>query len=94
MPLEDYKMLTAKELAEKLSLPESWIRNQTRTSCPDPIPFVKLGKYVRFEWPSRELYLWWKKHRLAAQRETELTTRPVPKRIVRPALLKRKAGLR
>jgi hypothetical protein len=91
MPLTDYTMLDAKQLAEKWSLPESWIRNQTRKSCLDPIPHVKVGKYVRFEWPGRKLYLWWTRHRhdgLDGQ-----PVKPEPKRIVRPALLKRKAGL-
>ncbi len=91
MPLPDYEMLNSKQLAVKLGLPESWIRNQTRRSCPDPIPHVKVGKYIRFEWPSKDLYLWWKKHRHAAQRETEGT--PEPKRFVRPQLLKRRRGL-
>jgi hypothetical protein len=71
MPLGDYTPLDAKGLAEKWAVPESWIRNQTRASCPDPIPHVKLGRYVRFEWPSRSLYLWWRKHRRAISQVEE-----------------------
>jgi excisionase family DNA binding protein len=39
------KLLTAGELAERLNLPESWIRNEERLRR---IPSVRAGKYVRF----------------------------------------------
>lgn len=39
------KLLKASELAERLNLPESWIRNEERLGH---IPGLRLGKYVRF----------------------------------------------
>jgi len=42
---ESKAQLTAGELAERLNLPESWIRNQERLGR---IPSVRAGKYVRF----------------------------------------------
>jgi hypothetical protein len=95
---DNFEMLDAAGLAKKFSLPESWIRNHTRKDSPDPIPCVRAGKYVRFEWPSEPLNQWWARHR---QGTSELTPAPTPlpptasqpRRIVRPALLKRKAGL-
>jgi excisionase family DNA binding protein len=39
------KLLTAGELAERLNLPESWIRKEERLGR---IPSVRAGKYVRF----------------------------------------------
>jgi excisionase family DNA binding protein len=39
-------LLTAGELAERLNLPESWIRNEERAG---QIPSVRAGKYVRFK---------------------------------------------
>jgi len=43
---QEYKaLLTAGELAERLNLPESWIRNEERLGR---IPSVRAGKYVRF----------------------------------------------
>jgi hypothetical protein len=89
MPLQDYEMLTSKQFAVKLGLPESWVRNQCRSNCPDPIPHVKVGKYIRFEWPSKDLYLWWKRHRRGAGQSE--APAPEPARIVRPQLLKRRA---
>ncbi len=39
-------LLTAGELAERLNLPESWVRTEERAGR---IPSVRLGKYVRFK---------------------------------------------
>ena len=44
-------LLTAGELAERLNLPESWVRNEERAGR---IPSIRLGKYVRFKWPDVE----------------------------------------
>ena len=45
------------------TVPESWIREQTRSRSVDPIPHVRLGRYVRFEWNSPELLQWWSRRR-------------------------------
>ncbi len=39
-------LLTAGELAERLNLPESWVRTEERAGR---IPSVRLGRYVRFK---------------------------------------------
>jgi hypothetical protein len=46
------------ELAKRLNLPESWIRSQTRYRAPDPLPCLRFGRYVRFEWDSPALKKW------------------------------------
>ena len=38
-------LFTAAELAERLNLPESWLRNEERLGR---IPSIRAGKYVRF----------------------------------------------
>ena len=43
---ESEKLITAGELAERLSLPESWIRSEERAGR---IPGIRAGKYVRFK---------------------------------------------
>jgi hypothetical protein len=43
--LESEKLLRAGDLAARLNLPESWIRNEERLGR---IPSVRAGKYVRF----------------------------------------------
>ena len=53
-----FELIDAPELARRWHLPESWIREQTRSRCPDAIPHLRLGRYVRFEWGSPELSGW------------------------------------
>jgi hypothetical protein len=38
--------------------PESWVREQVRSRSGDPLPHLRLGKYVRFLWGSSELDAW------------------------------------
>jgi len=53
-----YEIIDCAELAKRLSLPESWVRNQTRSRAKNPIPHLKFGRYVRFQWGSPELVEW------------------------------------
>ena len=53
-----YEVIDSAELAKRWSLPESWIREQTRSRAADPLPCVRFGKYVRFAWGSPELAEW------------------------------------
>jgi hypothetical protein len=60
-----YELLNAKELGARWKVPESWIRLYSGPSCPkeqQPIPCLRLGRYVRFRWDSPELNDWIKKH--------------------------------
>lgn len=43
------RLLTVQELAEILTLPVSWVYEHTKAQCHDPLPHLKLGKYLRFE---------------------------------------------
>ena len=47
----DFELLTVKELAEKLKVPESWIYGETRKTGTGTIPRIKVGKYLRFFLP-------------------------------------------
>jgi hypothetical protein len=53
-------LIDAPELARRLRVPESWVRNRTRARTPaaERIPCVRLGKYLRFEWGSPRLQSW------------------------------------
>jgi excisionase family DNA binding protein len=48
------RLLTAAELAERLSVPASWPLEQARAGN---IPHVRLGRYVRFEWEDIAVWL-------------------------------------
>jgi excisionase family DNA binding protein len=42
-------LLTIDELAVRLKVPKSWIYTHTRGRTKCRIPYIKLGKYLRFE---------------------------------------------
>lgn len=54
-------LLTPEQLALKLSVSPSWIREKTRERArqrdADPLPVVRLGKYVRFRWTDIDAWL-------------------------------------
>jgi hypothetical protein len=54
------RLIDAPELARRLGVPESWVRNRTRARTPvfERIPCIRLGRYVRFEWGSARLQSW------------------------------------
>lgn len=59
------EVIDSTELAKRLRVPESWIRNRTRARTPkeERIPCIRLGRYVRFEWGSPQLAGWLEKKR-------------------------------
>ena len=57
------EVIDAAELATRWNLPESWIREQTRTRACDPLPCIRFGRYVRFEWDSPQLAAWYARRR-------------------------------
>ncbi len=59
-----YEILDSKQLAARLNLPESWIRDQVRKRAEDCIPHLRFGKYVRFAWGSPELAGWLERRKI------------------------------
>ncbi len=59
--VESGALLTPGELAERLAVPQTWVREKTRERArvrdKDPLPVVRLGKYVRFSWPAVEAWI-------------------------------------
>jgi helix-turn-helix protein len=55
---QHFELLDAAQLAERLNLPKSWIREMCRSRCDDPIPAYSFGRYKRFRWGSNELNAW------------------------------------
>jgi hypothetical protein len=53
-----YERIDALELARRLNLPVSWVRDRVRLRCLDPIPHARHGKYVRFLWGHPDLGAW------------------------------------
>jgi hypothetical protein len=52
--LEPGDILTPAQLAERLQVSTSWVFEQTRrrakTRTKNPLPCIRLGKYIRFSW--------------------------------------------
>jgi excisionase family DNA binding protein len=66
------RLLNASEVAERLNVPESWVREQTRAG---QLPHVELGRYRRYSWPAVADWLegqragQWRKHRPSIQQD-------------------------
>lgn len=56
------EIIDAVELARRMVLPESWVRQHVTARYPreERIPCLRLGRYVRFRWGSSELNAWLK----------------------------------
>ena len=52
--MSDERLLTAREVAELLAVPESWVREATRAGR---IPYLTLGRYRRYSRPAIEAWL-------------------------------------
>ncbi len=48
MPATQETLLTVKEVAEILKVPISWVYEHIRADSPQPLPHIKVGKYLRF----------------------------------------------
>jgi hypothetical protein len=57
------EIIDSRELASRWKVPESWVRDQVRARATDPLPCVRLGRYVRFEWGGEGLEKWWSRRR-------------------------------
>jgi excisionase family DNA binding protein len=48
------RLLIAKEVAERLAVPETWVREATRDGR---LPHLALGRYRRYRWSEIEAWL-------------------------------------
>jgi excisionase family DNA binding protein len=62
------RLLTAEQVAERLSVPESWVRQETRAGR---MTCLALGRYKRYDWEAVAAWLveqragQWRKHQPA-----------------------------
>ncbi len=52
------ELIDAQELAKRLNLTKSWVQDQTRSRAQDPLPHLRFGAYVRFDWNDPRLLAW------------------------------------
>ena len=56
-PLNPADILTPEEVAARLKVPESWVYEKTRARCRNPMPCLRLGRYIRFDWAAVIIWL-------------------------------------
>jgi len=49
-PLDPSQILTLPELAERLKVSQRWVYEKSRRRCQDPLPVIRIGRYLRFNW--------------------------------------------
>lgn len=59
----EFPVIESEELARRWNVPESCIRDSVRARSGDPIPCVRMGRYVLFEWGSPELQAWFERRK-------------------------------
>lgn len=55
-PSQSSPWLTASELARFLSVPESWVYARTYRGARDPLPYKRVGRWLRFD--KEEVQAW------------------------------------
>ncbi len=43
-------ILTLAEVAERLKVSERWVYEKSRRRCSNPLPAIRIGRYLRFDW--------------------------------------------
>ena len=59
-----YEIIDSSELARRWAVKPSWVKEHVRKRARDPIPHLKLGRLVRFEWKSPEMLSWLDRRRV------------------------------
>jgi len=67
-PISRCEIIDSAELARRLNVPLTWIREYTRCRTQDTIPHIRLGRYVRFAWGSPDLDQWLQQRRVNGKR--------------------------
>jgi len=85
-PPQVFEIIDAPELAARLKLPLSWIREQCRTRISDKIPCLVFGRYKRFEFGSSDLNAWLDRRRVGPGSQALSPRRTKPRRKTKPQI--------
>jgi excisionase family DNA binding protein len=55
--IDPSSILTLSEVAERLKVSERWIYEKTRRRSQNPLPCIRIGRYLRFDWVSVSAWL-------------------------------------
>jgi excisionase family DNA binding protein len=73
-------ILTPEEVAARLKVPESWVYEKTRARCRNPIPCLRLGRYIRFQWSA---VIKWLASNADTEKNAARTSLPPKRKLVR-----------
>jgi hypothetical protein len=49
-PIDPDMILTLGELAQRLKVSPRWVYEKSRRRCQNPLPCIRIGRYLRFDW--------------------------------------------
>jgi predicted DNA-binding transcriptional regulator AlpA len=55
--IDPSQILTLDEIASRLKTSRRWVYEKSRRRCLDPLPVVRIGRYLRFYWPDVSAWL-------------------------------------
>jgi predicted DNA-binding transcriptional regulator AlpA len=56
-PIDPTQILTLSDIAERLKVSERWVYEKTRNRCQNPLPCIRIGRYLRFDWGNVSVWL-------------------------------------
>jgi hypothetical protein len=56
-PIDPSQILTLAELAERLKASQRWAYEKSRRRCLNPLPAIRIVRYLRFDWTSVSAWL-------------------------------------
>jgi excisionase family DNA binding protein len=56
-PIDPSLILTLEEVAQRLKVSDRWVYEKTRRRCQQPLPTIRIGRYVRFNWLDVSVWL-------------------------------------
>ncbi len=54
--VDPLQILTLSEVAQRLKVSERWVYEKSRRRCQNPLPAIRIGRYLRFDW--QEVSAW------------------------------------
>ena len=58
--VDPLQILTLAEIADRLKVSQRWVYEKTRNRCQDPLPCIRIGRYLRFDW--HDVSAWLQQH--------------------------------
>lgn len=55
--LDPQQILTIDEVAARLKTSRRWVYEKCRRRCQNPLPCIRMGRYLRFDWVSVSAWL-------------------------------------